>query len=302
MKARARVVAVVERVALALEQRQVRVHAAAGLVGVRLRHEGRPHALRERDLLDDVPERHDVVRGGQRVGVPQVDLLLAGGDLVVAELDGDADAFEGQHGLAAEVAGDRVRGVVEVAAAVDRDRHRAVQRAVLDQEELDLGVRVEGEALLGRLGEHAAQHVPRVGPGGAAVGEQDVAEHPGALAADTTLEREDLERRRVGHGDHVRLGDPGEALDGRAVDAHALLEGGLELGRCDGHAFQGAEHVGEPKPDKTDVALFERTKHELLLSVHVNPSYLPGDQSLPVPLRRDYADHTPPGRPGKART
>ena len=83
----------------------------------------------ERHLLDHVPEGHDVVGGGQRVGVAQVDLLLAGGDLVVAELDRDADPLQRQHRLAAEVAGHRVGGVVEVAAGVDRDRHRAVLRA-----------------------------------------------------------------------------------------------------------------------------------------------------------------------------
>ncbi len=86
----------------------------------------------QRHLLDHVPERHDVVGGGERVGVAQVDLLLAGRDLVVAELDRDADPLQREHGLAAEVAGHRVGGVVEVAAGVHRDGHRAVRRAVLD--------------------------------------------------------------------------------------------------------------------------------------------------------------------------
>ena len=86
------------------------------------------------------------------------------------------------------------------------------------------------------------------------------------------LEREDLERGRVGHGDHVRLVDPGEALDRRAVEADALLEGGLQLGRRHRDALQRAEHVGEPQPDKTDVPLLQRTEHELLLTVHVYPS------------------------------
>ena len=85
----------------------------------------------ERDLLDHMPEGHDVVGGGQRVGVAQVDLLLAGGHLVVAELHRDADALQRQHGLAPEVPGHRVRGVVEVATRVDRDRHAAVGRHVL---------------------------------------------------------------------------------------------------------------------------------------------------------------------------
>jgi hypothetical protein len=45
-----------------------------------------------------------------------------------------------------EVVGDAVRGVVEVAARVDRRRPFARLRLLLEQEELDLGVSVEGEA------------------------------------------------------------------------------------------------------------------------------------------------------------
>ena len=64
------------------------------------------------------------------------------------------------------------------------------------------------------------------------------------------------------------LVDPGEALDGRAVEADALGEGLLELGRGDRHGFQEAEHVGEPQPDESDVPLFQGPKHELLLPIH----------------------------------
>jgi len=95
-----RIARIVEGVAVALEQRQVRVHAAARLPPERLRHERRVHAVRDRDLLDHVPERHDVVGHRQRVGVTQVDLLLARGDLVVTELDRDAQAFQGADRVA----------------------------------------------------------------------------------------------------------------------------------------------------------------------------------------------------------
>ncbi|GAB4000367.1 hypothetical protein GCM10029992_32040 [Glycomyces albus] len=86
---------------------------------------------------------------------------------MVAELDRDADPLEREDGLAAEVAGDRVGGVVEVAAVVDRPWH---VRTVLEQEELDLGVDVEGEAAVGGLRQRAAQDVARVGPGRAPSG------------------------------------------------------------------------------------------------------------------------------------
>ena len=102
---------------------------------------------------------------------------------------------------------------------------------------------------------------------------QNIRAGAGRLAAP----RQDLEGRRVRLGEHVGLVDPGEALDRRAVEADALGEGALELGRRDGHRLEGAEHVGEPQPDEPDVALLERAEHELLLLVHARPSRsLPG--------------------------
>ena len=226
-----------ERVAVALEEADVGVHARARVGGEGLGHEGRPDALAQRHLAHDGAEGHDVVGGAQRVGVAQVDLLLAGAALVVAELHRDAHRLEHRDRLAAEVRAARLGRVVEVAAAVDRDRVGAGDRAVLEEVELDLGVGVEGEPLVGGRAQRALEDVPRVGVRRAAVGHHDVAEHPRrrrALAP--AAPRQDLERRRVGLGEHVGLVDPGEALDGRAVEADALVEGVLELGRRDRHA------------------------------------------------------------------
>ena len=264
-----RVGRVVEGVLVALEQRQVRVHAAARLVAERLRHEGRVDALRERDLLDDVPRREDVVGGRERVGVPQVDLLLARRDLVVAELHRDAHALQHGDGVAAEVLADAVRREVEVPGGVDRLGLLAGARLRLEQEELDLGVRVEGEAGVGGLAERAPQDVPRVGPRRRPVRHRDVAEHAGRTGAVVGLApRQHLERRRVGLGEHVALLHPGEALDRRAVEADPLGERALELGRRDGDGLQRPEDVGEPQPHEADVALLQRAEDELLLLVH----------------------------------
>ena len=73
---------------------------------------------------------------------------------------------------------------------------------------------------------------------------------------------------RVRPGQHVRLGHPREALDRRPVEADALVEGTLELGRRHGHRLEEAQHVGEPQPHEADVALLERPEDELLLLVH----------------------------------
>ena len=137
---------VVEHVPVALEQRHVGVHARARVLGERLGHERRVDALLERDLLHREPERHDVVGRAERVGVAQVDLLLAGCSLVVAELHRDAHVLQHRDRRLAEVVRDVVRGVVEVAALVDRPRLGSRLGPLPEQEELDLGVGVEGEA------------------------------------------------------------------------------------------------------------------------------------------------------------
>ena len=96
---------VVERVDVALEEREVGVHARALDAGERLGHEGGVHAALERHLLDDELERHHVVRHRQGVGVAEVDLVLAGAVLVVAVAHGDAHLLEGEDGALAQVAG-----------------------------------------------------------------------------------------------------------------------------------------------------------------------------------------------------
>ena len=57
------------------------------------------------------------------------------------------------------------RRQVEVATVVGRLRRAAVGGLVLEQEELDLGVGVEGEPHVGGLRQRPAQDVPGVGPG-----------------------------------------------------------------------------------------------------------------------------------------
>ncbi len=59
----------------------------------------------QRDLLHHIPEGHHVVGHGERVGVAQVDLLLAGRTLVVAELHRDTHLFQRVDGVPAEVGG-----------------------------------------------------------------------------------------------------------------------------------------------------------------------------------------------------
>ena len=152
-----------EGVAVALEQAHVGVHPGAGRVCERFRHEGRLDALTRGDLAHDDAEGHDVVGHRQGVGVAQVDLVLAGGALVVAELDRDAHLLEHHDGVAAEVGAVVHGGVVEVAGVVERLGLVLALTQFLDEEELDLGMAVEGEPPVGGPAQGPLEHVPRVG-------------------------------------------------------------------------------------------------------------------------------------------
>ena len=74
-------------------ERQVQMQSAAGLVGERLRHEGRDHAAFGRDHRQQVAQRDDAVGGGERVGELEVLLELAVAVLVVVGVVGPAERF-----------------------------------------------------------------------------------------------------------------------------------------------------------------------------------------------------------------
>ena len=113
-----------------------------------------------------------------------------------------------------------------------------------------------------------------------------------ATGASLAAPREDLEGVGIRHGEHVGLLDAAEALDGRAVEGHALLEGVLELGRGDGEALELAEHVGEPEPDEAHAALLDGPEDVVELVLH--PESLAGPGGLAGGrVRRESPVHSP---------
>ncbi len=131
-------------------------------------------------------------------------------------------------------------------------------------------MRVERESALPRLGQRALENVARVGDGGLAVGRRDVAEHARGRV-DLAAPRKDLEGRRVGMREHVRLVGAGQALDRRAVESESLGERALDLGRGDRDRLQGADDIREPEPDEFDAALLDGAENEVALLVHLTP-------------------------------
>src|SRR5690606_42105315 len=82
---------------------------------------------------------------------------------------------------------------------------------------------------------------------------------------------------------------PGEALDGRSVEADAFAERALQLGRGHRNGLEETKYVGEPQPDEPDVALLERTQHELLLAIHgASVARMPPLHHGPALARRAY--------------
>ena len=137
----------------------------------------------------------------------------------------------------------------------------------LEDVELHLRRRVEREALLPGAVHVALQHVARVALERLLREVLDVAEHPGDRRV-VAAPRHDLERVGVGDREHVGFLHAAVALDGRAVEGHALLERRLELGRRDGEALERAEHVGEPEADEADPPLLDRPQDVVELLLH----------------------------------
>ena len=221
-----------------------------------LGHERGVHAEILRHLLHDETERHHVVGHRERVRVTQVDLVLARAELVEAVLDGDPHGLEREDRLLAQLAHHVHLREVEVRRLVERlGRARR-----LEIEELHLRTGVEGESLLTGALEVSLEDVARIAFERLAVETVHVAEHArdGRVLA---APRHDLERARVGPGEHVGFLDARVPLDRGAVEGHALFERAFELGRRDGEALELAEHVGEPEAHEAHASFFDGSEH-----------------------------------------
>ena len=222
----------------------MRVHAGAVDAVDRLGHERRVQPVRDRDVLHHEPERADVVRRRQHIVVAEVDFVLARRDLVVRRLDVEAHRLEREHDLAADVLAHVDRAQIEVAGGVVRFGGRNAVLG-LKEEELRLGPGVHRVALRRREGDHFLQAGARVAGERLAVGRVDVADHARDVLAGGARPRKHAERREVRAQVHVRLFDPHEPFDRRAVEHDLAVERLLELPVGDLDVLDRAEDVGE---------------------------------------------------------
>ena len=314
----------------ALPQRLVHVHTGPVVHEDRLGHERDRLAGGACDVLDDVLVEHQLVGHAQHRVEAHVDLGLArGADLVVLDLDLDADGLEHLHHLGpqvlvlvhrrdGEVALLVPRLVREVGRAVELeltagvphtlDRVEEVVAGVLvlvearGVEDVELGfgpeVRRVGDAgalqvLLGLLGDVA--RVARVGLAGDGVLHEAVEVQRRVLA-----ERIEDRGVRVRDQEHVGFLDLLEAADRRAVEAVTVLEAVLgEL--VDGHreVLHHARQVTETQVDELGSAVLREPEHVLRGTafhgfLHVQHVPMASGTSGPAePMGRRRAVHKP---------
>ena len=261
------------------------VHPGAVVAEDRLRHEGDRLAVRPGHVLDHVLVGHDLIGHPRQALEAEVDLALAAGrDLVVMELARDAEPLERQHHRGADVvqrivrrrrevallrarrvAEARLAGVPEALARVDRVVRGVRAEVVADlveDEELTLGAdeaRVgdpgRAEVLLGALRDLArVARVPLLRDRVDDLADERERRRLGGRIEDRGS--------RIGHQQHVRLGDPLPAADRGAVEAEAFLEAlRAEGSQRQRHVLPGSEEVAELEVDHRDPRLgrpFER--------------------------------------------
>ncbi len=228
------------------------VHARAVDPVDRLRHERRVQAVLLGDRLQGELEGDCVVRRLEGVGVLEVDLVLAGRDLVMGRLDPDPEGFEGVDHVVPDLARE-VGREVEIAGLVVGQRLDRPVLAAAEEEELELGSHVHDVAELAGPLDLASQDEPRVAGERLAAGRVDIADHAGGAArAGALLPRDLVEGPHVGHEVLVALGDPGKALDRRSVEPRPVANRALELVDRDRDGLDDTHDVGELELDEAD--------------------------------------------------
>ncbi len=284
--------------------------ARAALALVVLGHEGDRLSLLGGDLLGGVLVDHVVVRGLERLGVEEPDLVLAEVALALGALDVEpgvehVGADRAQQRLGPAGAEDRVVDVVLV------DRREVVPAGVggvlvagVEGDELQLGAGEGLPAVLGAAVELAAQDpARRLGDGGV-VGPLEVALHerssgqvgeqPGGALVEHELHVAvpALPRRDRVPVDGVHVDIDGEQVVAAlgAVSDHVVGE----VAAVQPLALQPALHVGEPDDDRVDRAVVDATQQVLHREMavvaqvgHVGP--IPRGHAAARPCRRSAA-------------
>jgi hypothetical protein len=156
--------------------------------------------------------------------------------------------------------GGLVAGHVEVAGAVVWQALHPSRPLGAQEEEFQLGARLERVAQSLRLLHGPAQHVARVAGELVALRREDVADYFGG-GVRVQLPRDRRERAQVGLQVHVALVDARESFDGRAIEPEPILDRIPELMERNRHVLDDADDVGELQTDELDVRLLGAGEH-----------------------------------------
>ena len=184
------------------------------------------------------------------------------------------------------VAGHVGHAEVEVGARIDGRRAWTCSIGVVEVEVLDLGRDEERVARAPGPAQDPAQFLAGIAVEGRAVEVDDVAEHPRHRRV-VVVPGQQLEGLQIRAGQHVGLLHAAEAVDGRTVEGHALVEGILQLRRRDVEPLGGPEHVGEPQLDEADAAFFHGPEHVVALALH-QPSFAGAGRHPPIEAMAHY--------------
>ena len=161
-------------------------------------------------------EGHDIVGGGEGVGVLQVDLMLSRGGLVVAGLDLYAHFLQRQRDLPAGALAVVQGTQVKVSRLVRGPDRGAALLVGLEQEKFQLRPHVKVESQRLRLLQRPLEDIPGIALEGRPVRIVNIADQPGHLSV-LGPPGQDGEGVRVRTQILVRLLHPDGALDGAAV-------------------------------------------------------------------------------------
>ena len=247
----------------------MQVHARAIDPGDGFRHERGINILQLGQFLDDEFGGHQVIGHGQGIGVLEVNLVLAGRAFVMGVFDRYTHVGQIEHGVAAQVGGREAGKLIEVTVEIQQFGGSGV----LKIKELELGAHVVGESQLRCPLEVPLEHVAGISGEGLAALVSDVADHAGHGVLPGSP-RQQGKGGEIGIGAHIAFVMPGETIDGRTVEADALVDGILQVIHVDGEALQFAQNVGKPQADEFHVVFPGCTQYiisvEITFSGHRN--------------------------------
>ncbi len=225
------------------------VHAAPVDAFDRLGHERRDVAEAAGNVANHELEGGEIVGRGERIGVPEVDLMLAGRHFVMGRLHLEAHFDQLLHNDSPDLLAPVERTQVEVGGRIVGDGGRRSVRRLLEHEELGFAAGHHGKAELPRPFDLTLEGGAGTAGKGLLVRGEDVAEQPGHPAA-LIIVGKDPEGVEIRLEQHVGLLDPDESLDRGAVEHDLAVQGLLELAAGHLDVLVHAQDVGELQPQK----------------------------------------------------